>query len=123
MPLSSWSRSPRTALQTYEKSVNRVDPGQFLVAFQNTWTFCITQRRLQTSQSNLLCKLYFQRSSAHTFDALYCVKSATLHVSAFPRPSSGVPFYNIENISSHNVARCTSIKMETINYKFKITSF
>jgi hypothetical protein len=55
----------------------------------------------------VLDKLYFQRSSAHTFDTLYCVKSATLHVSAFPRPSSGVPFYNIENISLHNVARTT----------------
>jgi hypothetical protein len=63
-------------------------------------------------------KLYFQKSSAHTFDTLYCVKSATLHVSAFPGPSSGVHFYNTEKISSHNIARITTIKMET--YKSQI---
>ena len=70
----------------------------------------------------VLDKLYFQRSSAHTFDALYCVKSATLHVSAFPRPSSGVHFYNTEKIS-HNVARITTIKMEIYNFKFVIYRF
>jgi hypothetical protein len=31
-------------------------------------------------------KLYFQKIVGHTFDTLYCVKLATLHVSAFPRP-------------------------------------
>ena len=71
----------------------------------------------------LLVKLYFQRSSAHTFDTLYCVKSAMLHFSAFPRTSSDVHFYNIEKISSHNVARITTIKMEIYkshiyNHKF-----
>jgi hypothetical protein len=60
----------------------------------------------------VLDKLYFQRSSAYNFDTLYCVKSATLHVSAFPRPSSGVHFYNIEKISLQNVARITTIKMD-----------
>jgi hypothetical protein len=66
----------------------------------------------------VLDKLYIQRSSAHTFDTLYCVKLATLYVSAFARPSSGVHFYNIEKMSSHNVARITTIKMEI--YKSQI---
>ena len=56
----------------------------------------------------VLDKLYFQRSSAHTFDTLYFVKSATLHVSATI----------LRKTSSQNVARITSIKME--NYKFQI---
>jgi hypothetical protein len=71
----------------------------------------------------VLDKLYFQRSSAHVFDTLYCVKSATLHVSAFPRPSSGLHFYNIEKISSRSVARITTIKMEIYNFKFVIYIF
>ena len=58
------------------------------------------------------------RSFANTFDTLYCVKSATLHVSAFPSTSSGEHFYNIEKLSSHNVARITTIKMEI--YKSQI---
>jgi hypothetical protein len=57
----------------------------------------------------VLDKLYFQGSSAHTFDTLYFVKSATLHVSAFPRPSSGVPFYNIEK---NFITQCSQ------NYKY-----
>jgi hypothetical protein len=50
----------------------------------------------------VLDKLYFQRSSAHTFDTLYCVKSAT------PK--------HVALLTSHNKVyqRCVQMIFESI---------